>query len=367
MADEQDGAERTEEATPQKRERARKEGQVAVSQEAGVAATMLVLTAVVLWILPSRVDHALALFHRGLRLEGFEELSSVTAAVVLSQAGRSVLGLVGPVALLALFAGTFVSVVQVGFHLNPEALGPKWERLDPSKWFGKLTSVELPVTVAKSLFKGLGIVAIALLSLEDEPSRLWRLAFATPAELGGHLSELAFGVASRVAAALVLLALFDVAWTRYRFEEKLKMSKQELKDEAKQTDGNPHVKGAMRRKMREMSQKGLAERLKEATVVAVNPTHYAVALRYWQAKDAAPVVIAKGVDHRAARIRELAEKYQIPIIEDPPTARALYAAAREGKPVPAELYKAVARLLAIVYRRRGAEGARRVTDGRVDR
>lgn len=168
-----------------------------------------------------------------------------------------------------------------------------------------------------------------------------------------ELQGVALDVAYRVFAALFILAMLDVLWTRHRHEQRLMMSRQEVKDELKDSEGNPQVRGAIRRKMNETSRKKLKESMSQATVVTTNPTHFAVALRYWRGEDVSPIVVAKGADFRAERIRQQASELGVPIIEDPPLTRSLYGLVPEGHQVPVDLYRAVAKLLAIVYRRRG--------------
>jgi flagellar biosynthesis protein FlhB len=174
------------------------------------------------------------------------------------------------------------------------------------------------------------------------------------------MGDVALGVIARVSAALAVVAGVDILWTRYRFEERIKMSRQEIKDEMKETEGSPEVRARRKQAMRErLKGKSLESQVKDATVIAVNPTHYSVALRYWPGQDPAPVVLAKGVDHKAQKIREIARKHGIPIIENKPLTRLLYKVAKEGQVVPADLYQAVANLLAIVYRMRTNDGGRR--------
>jgi flagellar biosynthetic protein FlhB len=159
---------------------------------------------------------------------------------------------------------------------------------------------------------------------------------------------------------MLIVALLDIIWTRHQFEKKIRMTKQEVKDEMKDIEGNPILKSAMRQRARDRIRESLVKSVKEATVVVTNPTHYAVALKYARSSDAAPRVLAKGRDFKALRIREIAKANQIPIIEDKPVARALYASVKEGKLVPVSLYRAVARVLAIVYREQNRTQRREV-------
>lgn len=360
MAEQNDGAERTEQATPQKRQRSREEGQVAMSTEVAIAMTMVLLAGLIVGVFPSLTQDLVGVFGTRLSFDAtaVRSFSDTSGHLALRQVAVVCLRVVGPVAGAALVVGALVNVAQVGVHPNMSLVAPKWSRLDPSSWFKRMTSAELPMQLGKSVFKGLGILALALFALRAEPERLAELTQATIPGIALRLQHFAFVVVVRVAGALAVVAGIDVLWTRYQFEEKMKMSRQEVKDEMKQTEGSPELKGALRRRMRERVQGSLESQVKEATVVSVNPTHYAVALRYWEGKDPSPRVLAKGLDFKAQRIRAIAKKHNIPIVEDVPLTRALYASVTEGQVIPLELYQSVAKLLAIVYnmRRNSAGG-----------
>ena len=348
-----DQGEKTEKATPRRREKARREGQVPLSQEVGVAIAVLVLAAAIAVLLPWSGRLHVQAAHRLLEDAYRHPLTVPTAVDALRTMGWEAAMIAGPVGLMAMVLGTASGLFQVGFSLNWANAGLKWKRLDPQNWGRKVFSVELPFNLAKSMFKGIGVVMVAVLGVWDLPEDLWRFSGIPAAGVALELQSVALAVAYRVGAALTVLALIDVLWTRHRHEQRLMMSRQEVKDELKESEGNPLVRGAMRRRMRDIKQRRLRELVGEASVVTTNPTHFAVALRYWRGKDAAPVVVAKGVDFRAARIKQYAREVGIPVVEDKPLARALYAVVQEGQSVPVELYRSVARLLAIVYRRRG--------------
>lgn len=348
-----EGAEKSEKPTPRRREKAREDGQVPLAQDVGVAGAVLVLAlgvyAILPWRLAAHLEATKDLLSAGLH----GPLNVERAIEALRIMGWRTITIFGPVALVAMFFGTLLSAAQVGIYVNWENAGLKWKRLDPSNWLKKVFSVELPVNILKSGFKGLGVVIVAFFGVHDLPERLWRLSGVPAGALVQELQEVALAVIYRVAAALAILAIFDVFWTRYRHEQKLMMSRQEIKDELKDSEGNPQVKGAMRRRMSDSANKRLKELVGEATVVTTNPTHFAVALRYWRGVDVSPVVLAKGADYKAQRIREYARELGVPVIEDKPLARALHALVEEGQNVPIELYQGVARLLAVIYRRRG--------------
>jgi len=352
MAETESGTERTEQPTPQRREKARKEGQVAYSQEVGIAGTLLILWGVLTIMAPWLGSVAIARFRRGIALSEGPALELVDAVSSVRLGALAVFAIVGPPALGSALAALGTGIGQVGVAPNFENLGLKWSRLNPKNWLKKIGSAEIVVGLARNLFKGLGIIAIAIWSLRAQPETLYLLVYGPPHALADRLREVAMTVAGPVTFAMVVLAMLDLLWTRYRHEQKLMMTKQEVKDDLKESEGNPQVKGEIRKRAQENAGKRLPDQVGSANVVVTNPTHYAVALRYWQGQDAAPVVVAKGVDYRAQRIRELAREIGVLVIEDRPLARAIHGLVDEGDAIPVELFRPVAKLLAIVYRRR---------------
>lgn len=324
-----------------------------MSQEIGIAGSLLVLTTTLFLLIPWTATLALRQFQSGLSVPVPRTFDVGSAAEVVRTAMGRIIGLLGPIAGSVLVVGAGLGVSQVGFRPNADLIAPKAKRLDPRNWLKKIFSADLLVNLAKNLGKGLGIIALAVWTLRDQPFRFHGLLVNPPAQLAHYMLEVASTVAFRVTAALVVIALLDLLWTRYRHEQKLMMSKQEVKDDLKETEGNPQVKAAQKRRAAEASKRRLVEDVKSATVIVTNPTHYAVALRYWRHQDASPVVVAKGLDFRAHRIKEIAREHGVPVIEEKPLARALHALVKEGDSVPNELFKPVAKLLALVYRRRG--------------
>ena len=362
MAEEKSGAERTEEPTPRRRQQDLEKGDPAVSQEAAIAMSMFVLMLVTTWILPSVGSRVVGSFREALKLsELFDslnqrlDLDSVIVIDVLRSTGLRLAAVVIPVGLASVVMLTAVHLLQVGPRFQLDRLTVNFARLDPRSGFKRVFSSQFFITLLKSLAKGLGLIALVAFVLRDQPQRIWKLPFGAELGLAVYMQEMARSVLMPVTFVLVVLALIDTAWVRYRKEEGLKMSKEEVREDIKSDTGDPHVRQARRQRMKDLVLgKPLPERMKEATVVATNPTHYAVALRYWPGEDDAPLVVAKGKDFRAETIRRLANENRVPIIEDKPLARGLFSLVKEGGPVPKELYKAVARLLAIVYRRREA-------------
>ncbi len=349
MSDQQ-AAERTEPATPKRRERARKEGESARSQEVNVALGLLVVSGVILWwfshILPGLVDFSRSMF----KLEVWGDVTFSTAPQIVGKVAWQAFRIAVPIGAMVGLVAIIAQCLQVGVNFNLELALPKGNRMDPKNWFKKMFSIEIVVELAKSSFKAFGIGLIAVFSLLDELPTLWRRVESPMAEIGHTLQDMAYLVFIRVSAAMMIVAMLDILWTRHQFEKKIRMSKQEVKDEMKDVEGNPILKSAMRQRARDRTRENLVNSVKQATVVVTNPTHYAVALKYARTSDPAPRVLVKGREFKALRIREIAKAHNIPVIEDKPVARALYASVKEGKLVPVSLYRAVARVLAIVYR-----------------
>jgi flagellar biosynthetic protein FlhB len=346
-------AERTEQATPKRKEQARKEGQVARSSEVVSTLIMVLVCGVILWWIVAVIPWLVEFTRGSFRLDALDEVTTGGAPGLLGSMGAMVGRMVIPVALIGAVIAMVANFAQIGFSVNWELVGIKWNRINPANWFKRIFSAELPIGLLKALFKGLGIIAIAAWGLRDQPEELGPLVFATTTGVGEHMQELAFTIFVRVTIAMTALAIFDILWTRFQHEKKLRMTKQELRDEMKESEGDPYLKAALRRRMREMATNSLVSKVEDSTMVVRNPTHFAVALRYERGKDASPRVMAKGRGHKALRIIDLAEKAGVPVIEDRPLARTLFSSVKEGKIIPADLFRAVARLLAVIYRQKG--------------
>lgn len=351
------GQERSELATSRKRQQARERGNVARSME---VSSVVVFVASLLGLhhfMPQMAETAAGLFRRAILSLPNLELTPDTVLPGATAIARIFAVLVLPFAGLVAGASILSQVVQVGPLFTLQPLQPKWERISPIAGFKRIVSKRSVVELVKSLVK-IGIVGALLVgALIDAPTRL--LALAT-ADLSGAYA-LIFGLLLRMggaaAAALAILAILDVLFQRWDYEKQLMMTRQEVKQENKETEGDPLVKSFLRSMQREVGRRRMMEGVKKADVVVTNPIHFAVALRYDPSNMAAPKVIAKGARLVAKRIREIAVAAGVPVIEDPPLARALHKSCRIGSQVPLSLYRAVADLLAFVYRQRG----RRVT------
>jgi flagellar biosynthetic protein FlhB len=295
-----------------------------------------------------------------LRLVAHPEVVTASGlAPLLGDLARHVGLALAPLLASCAVAAIAIGALQSGGKPSSQALKPNFKKLNPLSGAKQLLSPNSAVEAVKGLLKvGLvgAVVALALFPKLDEMAALVGLS---PADLTLSMAAEAMSIAQRAAIAYLAIGLADYAWQRHRHEKSLKMDKQEVKDEAKNSDLPPEVKGQIRRRAMEAARARMMDAVPTADVVVTNPTHYAVALRY-DSEHLAPVVVAKGADHVAFRIRELARDAGVAVVPDPPLARALHASVEVGQMIPEELYQAVAQLLAYVYRvagRRAVAGA----------
>jgi len=355
-----DKSDKTEDATPRRRSEARESGQVALSAEL-LAASMLwaglgafvVAGGVVAQSCGGMVTHALA----GLGVNGRLELDARTSAALFTSSLREValgtLAIVVPMWGVALLAG----YLQVGFQVSTKAISFDPGRLSPAKGFGRIFSLRSSVKTLMALVK---IVAIGSAMALTAWSQLPEIARFADNEIGPTLAgigRVAMRSASAALVAIAAIAVVDYLFQRWQHERDLRMSKREIRDEVRSSEGDPHIKSRIRGIQREMARRRMMNDVPTATVVVTNPTHYAVALRYDReadpAKRRAPYVVAKGVDLVAQRIKEVAREADVPLHENVALARALHAQCEIGDEVPEALYQAVAAVLAYVYRVQG--------------
>lgn len=351
-----DPNDKTEEATPERRRKAREEGQFPRAKDTGaVAATLAVLLGMA--ALGHELFGTLGEFAAHCFREPFALIGGEMRAIV-HQALTTLVLLTAPVAVVAALAATAAGFAEAGFHPKLELAAPKWSRLEP---LGKLKQLFSPgaglANTALSLARVLVVGTVAYSVTSDALPDLARLTRAPLAAAVGELGGVALRVAAWSTLALAALAGVDYAQSWFRHEKQIRMSRQELKDELHQQEGDPRVRARQRAKARELAKRGIAKQVKESDVVITNPTHVAVALRYRPA-EGAPVVAAKGYNEVAQHIKKLAKDYGIVVVENKPLARALAERVRAGKMIPVDLFAAVAEVLAFVYRlrQRGIRG-----------
>jgi flagellar biosynthesis protein FlhB len=344
------GGDKTEKATPKRREEARKKGQVAKSQDLNGALVLLSsLFALSIW--GPHVWQEMGASMRG-TLAMIAQPQTVTPGGIgrlFMDSGRTVVLAVAPVAVVCLVFGVLSNVAQVKLKASLHGLKPDFKRIDPLKGAKNLFGPNLLFEGAKNLTKVAIVGAITAFAVVPKLGDLAALVGMAPGDLVSKLANTVLGIAQRAAIAYILIGLADFAYQRWRHEKSLKMDKQEVKEEQKSFTSPPEVRSALRRRQMQAARARMMSAVPEADVVVTNPTHFAVALVYDGLKPA-PEVLAKGQDLVAAQIRKLAAEHGVPVISDPPLARSLHANVEVGHQVPEELFAAVAQLLAFVYR-----------------
>ncbi len=350
----QDNGEKTEQPSSKKKEDARKRGDVSKSQDLIVAGSMVILFAVVKAGMDSFTMN-LRTF-TGTHLAGSyinrlaDNVNIQTMSEMFSHLIPEFLKMVLPILAIAMIAGIVLNVVQTGFILTGEKLKPNFNKINPIEGFKRIFSVTTLVELLKSIIKITILAIVIYKTLSGKIQGFRVLAYYRPAEAFSHIMGLCATLGVTAGGCLVAFALADIIYQWWKHMKDLRMTKQEVKEENKQLEGDPQVKGRIRQIQRQMSRSRMMKNLAEADVVITNPTHYAVALRYREKEDPAPIVVAKGQDYLAQKIKEVAAEHKITIVENVAVARALYAACEIGQAIPAGMYQAVADILVYVYK-----------------
>ncbi|WP_158921621.1 flagellar biosynthesis protein FlhB [Acidisphaera sp. S103] len=342
------GGDKTEAATQRHLDQARDEGQVPVSREVATFASMAAVVLVLGFQLQTWLRHLLPDLIIFLSRSG-ETIMPDAGLLRLTSLG--VLGVIVPVLCAALLAGGASVVLQTKFLLNLGGLQPKVSRVSPAAGLKRLFGFNGLVEVVKSLGK-LGLLVTAMwIAIRGDWFGLTRLPWQDPHSLLSAIVRPVFHIFIAAVCIQGIVAAADLMWVRFRHARDMRMSKQSIRDELKDTEGNPHIKARIRRIRVMRARRRMMAKVPAATVVVTNPTHYAVALAYDRVNNPAPRIVAKGADSLAARIREIAEANNVPVVANPPLARALYRLDIDTE-IPAEHYKAVAEIIAYVWRLR---------------
>ncbi len=348
---------RTEKATKKKREKARKEGQVLKSTEINTAFSVVALFAFlyILWEYFSRsARQLLTKYLSGGFISGSsEQISALQVKHLYAGALVDSLKIVIPVFLVAMLCAALIHVLQTGFLFTPKALMPKFSKINPLEGMKRILSTRSLVEMLKATVK---VVCLCWLVYGEYMGLLDTFPKMMLMDIRKSFPQVmlvSFRIAIKMGAVLIAIAALDYFYQWWRYEKDLRMTKQEVKDEYKQQEGDPQIKGKIRQKMQEASRRRMMQNLPQADVVITNPTHYAVAIKYDPAVADAPIVLAKGEDYMAKKIKEVAKEHDIEIVENKPLARMLYANVEIGQVVPPELYQAVAEVLAFVYHLKG--------------
>ena len=359
FAEDANGAEKTEEPTAKKLDDARKEGQVAKSQEVATAFSLLflfILLRIVYGFMGRIFSNTFETVYNSIpyvarTYDGMLPLAYISSLVI--HAMLTLLLLCAPFFIVGFIVAFICDYVQVGYKPTTKPLEPKLSKLNPVSGMKKIFSTRKLFELAKSILK-LGIMSIVIITFfRGRTESLFYLYDMPLKQAIGLLGNLIFDLGIRIAAAYMIIAFADLIYQRRRFRKDMMMTKQEVKDEYKNSEGNPEIKGAQKKRMMQASQRRMMQNLPKADVVITNPTHYAVAIKYDAEEADAPVVVAKGADYLAQKIKEIAKENNVEIVENKPLARMLYANVEVGELVPPELYKAVAEVLAYVYHLKG--------------
>ena len=356
---ESSGGEKTEPATEKKKSDARKEGQVAKSKEIENAFSLMALFLLLKLWTGTLGNNLINMFHLCYddigsyikNYDGYVNENDIINLVI--QCVLQLLILLAPVLIVAFIVSFVCDVAQVGWKPTGKPLQPKFSKLNPISGFKKIFSKNAIVELLKAILKIVIVLTVTWSYLKKNVNGLFLLYDVSLYQGIADSCKLVVDLGIRIAVAYLIIAFADYAFQRWKYNDDLKMTKQEVKDEYKQQEGDPQIKGKIRQRMREASQRRMMQNLPKADVVITNPTHYAVALLYDSEHYSAPIVVAKGADFLAQRIKDVARENDIEIVENKPLARMLYANVEVGEMIPEELFQAVAEVLAFVYRLKG--------------
>jgi flagellar biosynthesis protein FlhB len=342
---------RTEQATPRRRQKAQEQGQVLRSRDLASALTLLCGIFVLAWRPHSLIDGWQTYFARV--LDSAVQAEWLDQTSVLSWTSLAVFQCLWPVFAAIFSVAVGATLMQGGLVVSPGALSPKWERFNPGQNLQQIFSTSTLSRVLRSLFPTFLILYFALKQVLDGAQTIFHSTRFSSREAVALVGQMTFHLAWQSSLVFLFWSVVDYFLQKQTYEKSLRMTKQEVKQELKDSDGSPQVRSRIRKLRRDMHRKSLERDVKRATVIITNPTHYAVALEYRAELMAAPVLVAKGRGLVAQRLRELGREHGIPMIENPPVARALYKSAEVGQIIPPQLYAAVAEILAFIYRIQG--------------
>lgn len=353
------GGEKTEPATEKKLTDARKEGQVAKSREIANGLGMLSLFLVLKFWVGHMGTEFLQLFSgvygkipETVKMYG-GQVPENDLGIIIQYALVRLLILVAPIFLVGFLVAFLSDAIQIKWKVTGKPLQPKLSKISPAKGFKRIFSVNSIVELIKSIAKIFLVSYVAYSYLMDKKENLFILYDIPLMQAIQLCGDLVIGLGLRISMIYMVIAILDFAYQKFKFAKDMRMTKQEIKEEYKQQEGDPQVKGKIKQRMREASQRRMMQDLPKADVVITNPTHFAVAIKYDPEQYDAPIVLAKGEDHLAQKIKEKAREHNIEIVENKPLARMLYANVEVGQVIPPELYQAVAEVLAFVYHLKG--------------
>jgi flagellar biosynthetic protein FlhB len=354
---ENDAQERTEQATPKRLEEARKKGQIPRSRDLSTAAVTLVGGAALYLLGGTITGQAAEMMRRTLTLSRDEATDSSYIVAAFARAAADGLWLATPVFVAITLAAIIAPLALGGWSFSTQALLPQFGRMNPLEGVKRMFALRSLVELAKAMAK-FGVVAvIAAIVLWNDASTLMALGREPLQQAIGHAVQISGKALLVISAGLLIIAGFDVPYQLWQYARQMRMSREEIRQEYKESEGSPEVKGRIRQLQQALARQRMMQEVPKADVVVTNPTHFAVALKYDDKRMRAPIVIAKGADAIAAKIREVAGEHAVPIFEAPPLARVLYRNVDIGDEIPAALYVAVAQILTYVFQLRVARRA----------
>ncbi len=349
---EQPAAEKTQYPTFRKLQKARKRGHLPQSQELTSVVTLLVLVAMVALLGPSLTQWFIVQIRHGVSCENSVFANTEAFLAFMGRKTVDSMLLILPV-LAALFAGAILAGAAIsGLNFAPGAIKLRFRQLNPAAGLGKLVNARSMVKLLASILKLLFVSWVVWFYLRSRLDALATLRWAWSAQILAATAKIILGLVIRVGIVLLVIGIADAFYQKWKYIEDLRMTRQEVKQDRTDTEGSPEVKARIRRIQFAVAAKRMLQEVPKASVVLVNPTHVAVALRYEAKTMEAPVMVAKGADHLAEKIREIARAYGVPVIRRPELARTIYSTVEPGNPIPETLYVAVAEVLAMIYRLR---------------
>lgn len=350
------GGEKTEEPTAKKKEDTRKDGKVAKSKELSSGVELIALFLILKFWIGSMGQKFMEMFN--IIYEKFDEyttfwggnISDGDYTILFRGVFTKILILLLPFFAVGMVISIVVNMLQFKFKVSTKPLKPKFSKLNPVSGMKRLFSAEKLMELFKSILKVLLITYVVHSTIKDDWVYLFKFYEMPLNQALELIGNIVINLGLKISLFFLVIAFVDLAYQRYKFHKDIKMTKQEVKDEYKNSEGDPQIKGKIRQKMREVSQRRMMQDLTKADVVITNPTHFAVAIKYTPEEHSAPIVVAKGADYLAQKIKGIARENNIEIVENKPLARMLYANVDVGQEVPPELYQAVAEVLAFVYK-----------------
>ncbi len=353
------GGEKTEEPTAKKKEDTRKDGKVAKSKELSSGVELIALFLILKFWVGNMGTSFMSLFDT--IYEKFPEYTTYWGGniaktdyhILIKSVYIEILKILLPFFAVGIAIAIIVNMVQFKFQVSTKPLEPKFSKLNPVSGMKRLFSADKLMELFKSILKVILISYLVYSTVKDDWVYLFKMYDMPLNQAIELIGNIVINLGLKISLFFMIIAVADFAYQKYKFNKDIKMTKQEVKDEYKNAEGDPQIKGKIRQKMREVSQRRMMQDLKQADVVITNPTHFAVAIRYAPEEHAAPIVVAKGADYLAQKIKGVARENNIEIVENKPLARMLYANVEVGQEVPPELYQAVAEVLAFVYKMQG--------------